>query len=97
MDIGPRPGINIYQNQVRTFAILGATAAQRRRPIASNIGQKCLTSDPWKRRSGVRFAYRGMTSTFDLGGVSGERLAESALGPSFIAILLAFVRNFRTS
>ena len=74
MDIGPRPGINMCQNQVRTFAILGATAAQTRCPIASNIGQKCLTSDPWKRLPGVRFMYRGMTSTFDLGEVSTKRL-----------------------
>ena len=35
-----------------------------------------------------------MTSTFDLGGVSGKGLAEYALEPSSIAILLAFVRNF---
>ena len=91
MDIGPRPGINIIcQNQVRTFAILGATAVQTRCPIASNIGQKCLTSDPWKRLPGVRFVYRGMTSTFDLGGVSGKRLVKYALEPSSIAILLAF-------
>ena len=75
MDIGPRPGINICQNQVRTFAILGATAAQTRCSIASIIGQKCLTSDPWKRLPGVRFVYRGMTSTFYLGGVSTKRLA----------------------
>ena len=90
MDIGPRPGINICQNQVRTFAILGATAAQARCPIASNIGQKCLTSDPWKRLPWVRFVYRGMTSNFDLGGVSGKRLVKYALEPSSIAILLAF-------
>ena len=75
MDIGPRPGIKICQNQVRTFAVLGATAAQTRCPIASNIGQKCLTSDPWKRLPGVRFLYRGVTSTFYLGEVSTKRLA----------------------
>ena len=70
VDIGPRSGINICQNQVHTFAILGATAAQTRHPIASNISQKCLTSDHSKRLPGVRFVYRGMSSTFDLGGLS---------------------------
>ena len=69
---------------MRTFAILGATAAQTGCPIASNIGQKCLTSDPWKRLPGVRFVYRGMTSTFDLGGVSGKRLVKYALELSSI-------------
>ena len=37
MDIWPRPGINICQNQVRTLAILGATAAQTRQVMSNEI------------------------------------------------------------
>ena len=76
MDIGPRPGINICQYQMRTFASLGATVAQRRRPIASNLGQKYLNSDHWKRLPQVRFAHRRMTDTFDPDGVAAKRLVK---------------------
>ena len=87
MDIGPRPGINISKNQVRTFAVLGGTAAQRRRPIHR------LTGIPWKRLSGVRFAYRGMTSTFDLSGVSDEGLAGLAIRQQNVRSAANFVRQ----
>ena len=50
--VGPWPSINIYQSWMRTFAIFGARATQRRCPIASNLGQKYLFSDRSKRRLG---------------------------------------------
>ena len=36
--IGSRPSINIHQSWMRNFAIFSARAAQRRCPIASNLG-----------------------------------------------------------
>jgi hypothetical protein len=43
--VGPRPSINIHQNRICTFATFGAGAAQRRCPIWSNLGQKCIFLD----------------------------------------------------
>ena len=70
---GPRPSINIYQSWIRTVAIFGARAAQRRSPIASNLGQRYLFSDRLKRRLGVGLARFGCTATFYPDGLSAIR------------------------
>ena len=70
IQVGPWPSINIYQSWMRTFAIFGARAAQRRCPIPSNLGQKYLFSDRSKRRLEVGFAHLGWTAAFHTGRAS---------------------------
>ena len=88
VDIGPRPGINICQNQVR---IIGSYS--RSNAMSDSVEHRSKVSDLGSLGATV-WGHHGMTSTFALGGVSGKRLA---LEPSLTAILLAFITNFRTS
>ena len=74
--VGPRPSINICQNRMCTFATFRARAAQRRRPISSNLGQKCLFSDRSKERLEAGFTDLGWTTAFYLRGVPAVRLLD---------------------
>ena len=81
---------------MRTFAIFGARVAQRRCPIASNLGQKYLFSDRSKRRLGVGFAHLGWTATFYPDRVSATKHVWYPVLLSFLDFTLDIVRNFRT-
>ena len=82
--IGPRPSINIHQNWMCPFTTFQARAAQRRRPIASNLGQKCLFSDHSKECLGVGFTDLGRTSAFYPCGVPAARLLDSPSTSGFV-------------
>ena len=94
--VGPRPSINIHQSRLRTSAIFGARAAQRRCLIASNLGQKYLFSDRWMERPVVAFMCLGWTSAFCPRGVPAMRHVNHPSHSSFIEFTPTFVQKFRT-